>query len=379
MIFRGSTLIKAILEETDTHIVIPEGCSKIGCRVFADHPNITHITLPSSVHLICEQAFNRCSMLQEINLEHVVCIEYRAFGYTDLRSADLSSATQIAKNAFVCCAHLEQVVISEDLHEISAGTFEGCSKLNNVDLKHVEIIGTAAFRNCKSLQNIQMDHVKTVQNAAFADCPAASQQNLYYADDHVEFPFIDSVYKDDTHFKWFGSRVYGRIPKENQSDIQCLQISEDTVVVDYDTFSDCTNLETVILHDCLEIRPGAFKHCPRLKYLVIPDYNPETCRFIFDEYDDGWGASFKYNDPDAHYPAYQYFNYVGETELRNEDMLQKMAQSDNPSSYFCKHWLGDPDIIFCSHWIRINYFAFDRFIDLKILSVPPQYPEILTV
>ena len=69
-IITDGVLTKAILEETDTHIVIPEGCREIADDVFQGNKQLVQVTLPPSVRKIGSFAFYNCQNLQQINLEH---------------------------------------------------------------------------------------------------------------------------------------------------------------------------------------------------------------------------------------------------------------------------------------------------------------------
>lgn len=164
-----------------------------------------------------------------------------------------------------------------------------------------------------------------------------------------------------------GDCLKGRIVKSLQETLEYVVIPENVVRVAEDNFANCTALRAVQLHYGMEIVGDAFRNCPNLKYLVIPGYDPETARFFFDEYHDGWGRFFVYPDKEL-----GFCDYIGEASFRQDKYLQKVAAESTDLRKNKKSIYSDYNIILRSHMIRMNFFAFDRFLDLTLCAELPE-------
>ena len=141
----------------------------VGEYAFSYCRSLRSVTLGDGITEISDGAFNSCSSLESINLSGVKSLGENALFETSLTSADLSSATEICKNAFAYNTTLESVKFSADEAGVSLGegAFNNClvlltlendgnikyfgdyslayTKIGGIDLSRAEYIGTHAF------------------------------------------------------------------------------------------------------------------------------------------------------------------------------------------------------------------------------------------
>lgn len=111
---------------SDTDVVVPDTLGdspvvEIGFYAFEACYDITSVTLPESVSLICEGAFMDCSSLQKINIPEAV--------------------TGIERGAFVACTSLTELTVPANVGFINEEAFTACESLltltiNNPDLAY---------------------------------------------------------------------------------------------------------------------------------------------------------------------------------------------------------------------------------------------------
>ena len=95
---------------TDTDVVIPDGIRRIG-KAFREK-NITSVTMPDSVSIICSMAFYGCSQLRKVRFSE------------KLRGIYFS--------AFHGCSKLTELSFPEQLFAIEAMAFSNCTGLTAV-------------------------------------------------------------------------------------------------------------------------------------------------------------------------------------------------------------------------------------------------------
>ena len=148
--------------------------TSIGEYAFSN-PNLTKVTLPSTITNIGINAFRQCEKLESINLpEGLLTIgEYAFHGCEKLETADIpSTVTSIGDGAFCLCTSLKSIVIPEGIKEIGYETFKACVAAETITIPSgVTTIGDGAFSACRSVKTITIpDTVTNIDNWAFAEC-----------------------------------------------------------------------------------------------------------------------------------------------------------------------------------------------------------------
>lgn len=125
-------------------VVVPEGVTAIVGNVFLEDSYsmnrraLRQITLPSTLEMIGNSAFEGCSELTDITIP--------------------DSVTSIGDNAFQDCIKLSSALLSAELEEIGSSAFNGCISLEQICIpSKVTYIGNDAFRGCRELKGIAVE------------------------------------------------------------------------------------------------------------------------------------------------------------------------------------------------------------------------------
>lgn len=176
---KGSHSLVAVLDDARKEsYVIPEGTTEICAGAFSGC-GFRQITIPESVTVIGEDAFQYCTNLEVIVIpEGVTEIGKGAFSQCEnLETVTLpDSLKKIGKGAFLGCSSLIEITVPQGVTEIDDGAFCYCSILSGVSLPvGLTKIGNRAFENT-AIESIDIPQgTKFIGNGAFYFC-----RNLKY-------------------------------------------------------------------------------------------------------------------------------------------------------------------------------------------------------
>ena len=164
---------------------------------FWECPELTSVTLPSTLRRIGNYAFNGCSKLTTINIPNSVTeIGPDAFCKSGLVSAVIGNGvTTIPETAFWGCSKLKYVTGGGNLKSIGRAAFENCSQLTYVQLAEgLKEIGESAFHNCGQLSSITIPStVTSIGSVAFWDCTKLSSVISYIANPFPTEGFHETI------------------------------------------------------------------------------------------------------------------------------------------------------------------------------------------
>ena len=234
------------LRESVKEVVVQEGVTSItycafGSREYTDssaYPNLSTLSLPSSVKVIesyafyksgltniefsegletiDKEAFNNTSLSGDLVLPQTLnSIGQTAFSNTYITSVNLHAGMILGGHAFMKCNSLKEVTIPKDLIYLMTGTsnagrsngaFSECAGLKKVTiygggLVHVAFssiengLGRELFLNCTSLKEvaIKSDDIEYVEKATF-NASGNQESGTFDADNNITF----YIYKDST-------------------------------------------------------------------------------------------------------------------------------------------------------------------------------------
>ena len=187
-------------------VVVPEGVTSIGTRLFQNFPNLTSVTLPSTLTAISESAFDHCYELTSIVIPEGVEV--------------------IGKNAFSCCKHLKEVVFPTSLISIEESAFDLCEELESISIKgNLQSIAKWAFDSCENLSEVNLpDTLTTMGEGAFRSCE--SLQNIVLPASLESVP--ESVFGGCRH-------------------LNTIVIQEGTKSIEHNVFSNLDSLRTITI------------------------------------------------------------------------------------------------------------------------------------
>lgn len=139
------------------HLQLPEGLTEIPSTAF-QRCNLDAVTIPNSVEVIKDGAFNSCPYLTEVNFGSGLKILQRdAFSQCPfLQILDFSGTqlTDIELNAFFECEDLAIVYLSDCLKTIGMNAFRDCNLIGISLPATLESIGESAFLGCEGLTTV---------------------------------------------------------------------------------------------------------------------------------------------------------------------------------------------------------------------------------
>ncbi len=239
-----------------TDITIPEGVERIGGTVFWNNFYLATITIPSTVSYIGNCPVANCPVLSSITVsegnkayasadgvlfdkEQTVLICYPA--KKEGKTYEIpDSVVRIGASAFNHADLLWEVTIPEGVTTIGGSAFEDCSNLSTVEIpRTVDSIGPFAFATCKKLS----EFVVAEGNKAYT-----SVDGVLFNKRQEELLICPEAKR--------GSYV----------------IPEGVKVIEERAFTGCTYLESIAIPDSVTmIRYCAFQYCSGLTSISLPD------------------------------------------------------------------------------------------------------------
>lgn len=156
----------AIIPETveydgNTYQVLAIGSAENSRVFYYTNDNIKHVSLPKSLRIVGNYAFNYCSKLEEINLpETVDSIGYSAFSNcSTLKSITIPSKVKVlGEYSLYNCSGLEEINLSEGLTTILKNALAGNSKLRQLTIPStVTYMGDYALSSDNSLYTLNVN------------------------------------------------------------------------------------------------------------------------------------------------------------------------------------------------------------------------------
>lgn len=147
-------------------------------------------------------------------------------------------------------SELTDAVLLDGIRTIGASAFQGCDRLENVQLpQSLESIGASAFAGCCALGAASLpDSLRSVESEAFKGC---GLQTLHLPEE----PCV------------LGTSAFAQCTK-----LRSVTIPGTIGTIPEDLFADCTDLEEVHIEDGITaIGVGAFAGCTQLTHIYIPD------------------------------------------------------------------------------------------------------------
>ena len=157
-------------------IIVEDGVTELGERLFESFHSLEEIELSDSVSSIGSCAFNGCRSLSEITIpDSVSSIGSYAFnGCRSLSKVTIpDSVKRIENSTFYNCCSLSEITIPDSVSSIGGSAFYGCSSLGKITIPDsVSSIGNWAFKQCESLVEVTLPKsITNIGNEVFRNCP----------------------------------------------------------------------------------------------------------------------------------------------------------------------------------------------------------------
>lgn len=174
-----------------------------------------------------------------------------------------ASVTEIGKFAFHQCESLTSFETGASVAVIGTQAVDDCTALKSVVLgSSVTEVGSYAFSGCTALEKVTFGQaVTTVRADAFAGCEALAA---------VEVPDIATWCRIDFANSAANPLLQAHVLMMNGDVVTVLEIPAGITEVKANSFSGCTELESVVLGtDVTTLGDNAFSSCPALRSVTF--------------------------------------------------------------------------------------------------------------
>ena len=244
-----------------TGLVVEKGVTSIGDYAFYNS-HIRKAQLPEGLQSIGENAFCSSDNLKECNIPNsVTSIGYRAFAYTDLREVNIpANVTSAGAYVFEECDNLRKATI--DCARTFDDMFWYCDNLKEVILTdNVKIIGAGTFRECRNLTELVLpDSITRIEG------------------DSLEQPNPNSTHVSSA----FGGCGFVSI-----------NIPKGVTYIGAGAFADCENLTSIIIPSSVKNIRNIFEGCTSLQTVY---FQGDVCLNVLH-------TTFKNVTAEVYYPA----------------------------------------------------------------------------
>ncbi len=312
-----------------TQLALPEGMKLLGGSWFAlNTPNLTSLTIPSTMIYIGEQAFRSCTSLTDVTFadgDETIEIGVDGWGnrpfywcpvetcylgrnytcktqlFNDLIHATISGkVTQMPDNMFSRYSSLETVTLMEGIPYISNSAFFYCSSLAQVTIPNsVKRIGSQAFETMNSsLTDLDLGHgvqylgwrcfqghslfnnltlpvsLDSIDALAFRACTGIQRIVIEDTSKPLHVVGNDIAFASPVDFTVYQGRNIQSYnpPFKVNTGLKAIEMSNYVTQIAPDYCSRCSNLATVKLSENItEIPSAAFFYCSSLTSIKVPN------------------------------------------------------------------------------------------------------------
>lgn len=272
-------------------VILTEGIEEIGYEAFEYCYKLKNVTIPSSVTVIGDYAFNRDSLIKFTftDISTLRSIGRYAFcGCYGIETFTMPSNLEyLGEDAFCDCYGLRYIKIDGKFNTVPYYLCNGCRGLNEVEFgSNIQYIASYAFGECYNLPSITINNnIKEIQSYAFKGC---DKLFIVYNDSSLE------IVKGETSNGYVAYYAKNVISSGESYDL----LENNGFVFEYDTLSDTYYLisymgsaREITLPNKLvlpngserdyEIAVNAFQYNSNITKVTIPDSFTKIQAYMF--------------------------------------------------------------------------------------------------
>ena len=278
-----------------TSVTIPDLVTIIGGWTFHDCSGLTSVTIPNSVTSIERFAFVGCSALKSITIpDSVKIIDFGAFNdCTSLTSVTIPDSVTSIDSVFINCSDLTDITIRNPECEIGDTPATISNGFNN-DTGYFYNGTIHGYKNSTAqayaekygykFASLDDDPAVTAPNAVIdpvtttttvtADKKLPTEgtcgEGLTWKLSDDGILTISGKGEMDHSFSYSFGGGYSS-PWKGRTDIKSVVVEKGVLSISYESFENCTALESVTLPEGLKSIGDTFEGCTSLKKMNIPD------------------------------------------------------------------------------------------------------------
>lgn len=268
------------------YIELEEGIMNIGKECFKNCINLKEINIPCSLNLLPLSCFSGCLNLEKINISSgLISIGDKCFkGCTKLGSIILPyTVISIGNEVFNNCINLKNITIEyqSNINKYGVGIFRNLTNPININFKNTKNKEELSENTLKFINQIPKKQYNKNNNNIFYNFekndtqPIITEKNLNYMTKYY--------YKNGT-FTTISTKILYRtsLPKAQINNLVKVEMGNNVIKIDDNTFSGCSSLTSVIFSTSLtSIGNYAFNTCTNLTQLKFPNNLKELGDFCF--------------------------------------------------------------------------------------------------
>lgn len=376
-----------IIDDTITHVEIPDSVIEIGECAFIGCKKLASITIPKSVSIIDQDAFALCSGLKRIDVDidnktfkskgncllnyagtslikgcstsviptgvleicsgaflgcedltiitipgSVKRIGADAFSMTGIISIAIpDSVTEIGDHAFSMCDDLTSVKLSDNITKIGCGAFSRCPALKSINIpRNLKTIGNSLFEHCGSLSTIEIpDSVSCVSLNAFSGCYSLKEITIPNSVTSI----LNEAFLNCTRLATVrlskGLRIISNSCFRYCESLTDIIIPEGVEKIEYHAFANCKSLKSItFLGTRISLEDYVFTSCSSLSDISIWEKNPSRAEAYLGD------LTYLNNNITLHVPVGTWFDYsICERFKKFKEIVSDVPTGDSYLNY----------------------------------------------
>ena len=208
---------------------------------------------------------------------------YRLNGLTEVIIPN--NVTELSDGVFSSCTGLSSVILGDNINKITGSAFAGCTSLKSIKIPDsVEEISYGAFASCTQLTNLEISSntkLKKLNYGSFSGC--SSLKSIYIPN------CLDSLTRDvfngcsSLEEITIGYNGIDSVYFSGNSSLKKVVLVEGTQTIGESAFADCTSLSNISIPDSVtSIKHFAFLNCSNLTTISLPNELTEIYQRTFE-------------------------------------------------------------------------------------------------
>ncbi len=223
---------------------IAEGNTRLSEGMFVACTGLTYVNLPDTIEYIGVSFAGNIPFLQNIieNQNGIYTTEsgtkYLLKAQNVATTFDLEPYSAIAGQAFRDCTTLKNIIIPDNIKNITTGTFSGCTSLESVEVGNgVEILSLSAFAGCTNLVDVELGNNIIVLTGTIRDCPWYENQNGITLSKDGSTKYVIKVDTTQTTFDLSGVRAIARAAFSSCDSLTSITIPSNVIGIGVNAFN----------------------------------------------------------------------------------------------------------------------------------------------
>lgn len=260
--------------------------SGMGTSSLDGRANLEHLTIGPEVQTIPEN-FVQGSKITEVTIpSSVTSIGYHAFNNCNYISSLTWNAVNCASNGNMSTANIEQVTIGPEVQIIPENVVNG-SKITEVFIPNsVTLIGSSAFNGCERLNRVNISSLEAWCSIQFDSNPLYNAHHLFLNNQEIQDLVIPNSVSNINACTFVNCESLRRVTIPNtvttigaEAFMGCINLNSVNIpnsvrYINNEAFYGCMSLTDITIPGSVEkVGVWAFIHCYNLAHITVADDN----------------------------------------------------------------------------------------------------------